>query len=196
MNHLRKLGTFLCAAVLSVSAGCVPKAVHPPERTAPATDDYLDLQPGARLRILVPTNKSEGYQFATEAARESGNAIILSSPNPVGYEVSYYSVQGQRHGNVRLRFASAEMTKDGETRQEKRARALPFPLPLQAEHIRLIFLVRSSRADHNMAIAASKQLDDLNSFTDRFKGNPDICKSEGAIFCTWVPQGVAVRPEF
>jgi hypothetical protein len=196
MKDMRKIGTFLWAAVLSLSAGCVPKAVHPPAGTAPATDDYLDLQPGARLRILVPANKSEGYQFATEASQESGKAIILSSPNPVGYEVSYYSVQGQRHGNVRLRFVSAEMTENGATRQEKRARALAFPLPSEAEHIRLIYMARSSRADHNMAIAASKQLDDLNSFTDRFKGNPDICKSEGAIFCTWVPQGVAVRPEF
>ena len=79
--------------------------------------------------------------------------------------------------------------------QEAHAPTLPFALPLKAQHIRLIYLVRSSQSDHNMAITASKSLEALNGFTNRLKGSPDVCKLDGEVFCSWVPAGIAVRPE-
>ncbi len=56
-------------------------------------------------------------------------------------------------------------------------------------------LVRNSQADHNIAIAASKDLPALKAFVERLKANPDICEQDTTVFCTWVPAGVAVRPE-
>ncbi len=121
--------------------------------------------------------------------------MVLSAANLIGYEVSYYTVAGRNAGRVRLKFRSAEITKDAKTMQETNAPPLPFALPAKAERVRLIYLVRSSQADHNMAIAASKDLAELNAFTDRVKMNPAVCERDATVFCTWVPAGIAVRPE-
>jgi hypothetical protein len=155
----------------------------------------MDLAAGGRLRILVPILNSGGYRVQTDSSNPSEHTIVLSAKNLAGYEVSYYSIERHPHGQVQLKFQSAEMTKDGNTIQEGRAPRLPFPLPSKAEHIRLIYLIRNSQADHNMAIATSKNLDALNSFTNQLKRNPDVCAPAGAVFCSWVPAGIAVRPE-
>jgi hypothetical protein len=156
----------------------------------------MDLAPGGRLRILVPVLNSNGngYRVVSDSEQSDGKTIVLSAANLAGYEVSYYFVEGRNDGRVRLKFTSAEITKDGKTAPEA-APTLPFPLPLTAQHIRLIYLIRNSQSDHNMAIAASKSLDALNVFTNQLKSNPDVCRQDGRVFCSWVPAGIAVRPE-
>jgi hypothetical protein len=52
---------------------------------------------------------------------------------------------------VRLRFRWAEITKDGKTVHEANPPTLPFTLPRGTGHIRLVYFVRLSQADHNMA---------------------------------------------
>ncbi|MGI9072716.1 MAG: hypothetical protein ACR2JB_15725 [Bryobacteraceae bacterium] len=90
---------------------------------------------------------------------------------------------------------SAEITKDGKTVPEANPPRLPFALPEGTEHIRLVYLVRVSQADHNMAIVASKRLATLNIFTAQLKRNPGVCKRDDETFCSWVPAGIAVRQE-
>jgi hypothetical protein len=46
-----------------------------------------------------------------------------------------------------------------------------------------------------MAIVAAKRVEALNAFTKRLKENPALCGTEEGIFCSWVPAGVAVRPD-
>jgi hypothetical protein len=189
---------FLAAgAMLFAAVGCLPKTSRAPSvATSPPNDNsYMDLPAGANLRVLVPILTSGRYQVATDSVDQGHGAIVVSAANLVGYEVSYYSVEGRSGGKTRLKFKSAEITKDAKTIQEAKAPPLPFPLPAKAQHIRLIYLVRNSEADHNMAIAASKDLAELNAFTDRVKANPDVCERGAAVFCTWVPAGIAVRPE-
>jgi hypothetical protein len=96
---------------------------------------------------------------------------------------------------VRLNFTSAEIRKDGKTIHEANAPTLPFTLPRGTGHIRLVYLVRVSQADHNMAILASKHLETLNTFTAQLRRTPGICKHGAEVFCSWVPAGVAVRQE-
>lgn len=170
--------------------------------SAPANNNsYMDLTPGERLRITVPVLNSApglnpgGYRIATDSHETNDKTIMLSAPNLAGYEVSYYAIERHANGKVRLRFTSAEMTRNGTTTPEAVAPALPFPLPPKTQHVRLIYLVRSSQSDHNMAITASKNLDALNVFTSRLKGDPDFCKADSEVFCSWVPAGIAVRPE-
>jgi hypothetical protein len=86
-------------------------------------------------------------------------------------------------------------TKEGKTAPEPNPPTLPFALPRGSEHIRLIYLVRASQADHNMAIIASKHLDALNTFTKELKQHPGICARNDEIVCSWVPAGIAVRQE-
>lgn len=192
----KTIGILVSAVLLCSNYGCAHKNVHPGvSTTSPIDNSYMDLIAGGRLRILVPVLKSGGYRIATGSAQPNGNTMVFSAANLTGYEVSYYEIEGRRHGNVRLRFTSAEITKNGKTVHETSAPALAFPLPSIPEHIRLVYLVRNSPADHNMAIVASKNLDALNVFTSRLEKNPAVCKSDAVVFCCWVPAGIAVRPE-
>jgi hypothetical protein len=194
---LRQMGILAAGAILFAALGCVPKTARAPSvATSPPNDNsYMDLAAGTNLRILVPILTSGRYQIATDSVGQGHGAIVLSAANLVGYEVSYYSVDGRDGGKTRLKFKSAEITKDAKTVPEAKAPPLPFPLPVKVQHIRLIYLVRNSEADHNMAITASKDLAALNAFTVQIKATPDVCERDGAVFCTWVPAGIAVRPE-
>ncbi|HEX3681403.1 MAG TPA: hypothetical protein VHU83_02595 [Bryobacteraceae bacterium] len=193
-RHLLLLTWF---GVLATSAGCSHSTVHvPAPSNISATDNsYMDLQPGWRLRIIVPLLKSREFRASATAEQIDGNTISLHAADLIGYETSYYAIKGKINSGVRLEFASAEITRNGNTLPETNALTLPFQLPRHNQHIRLIYLVRVSRADHNMAIVASKRLTALDSFTKRLKESPDICDVKGEVFCSWVPAGIAVRPE-
>ncbi len=192
-KHLILLGT----AILSSTAGCSHRIARVPTAatSSPTDNSYMDLAPGGRLRILIPLLNSAPDRVTFDPEQKDEKTIVLSAANLAGYEVSYYSIQGRSDGKVRLRFTSAEITKDGKTVQQASAPTLAFPLPLTTQHIRLIYLVRKSRSDHNMVIIASKNLEALNVFTNRLKANPDVCRRNGEVFCSWVPAGTAVRPE-
>ncbi len=185
-----------CVGLLVATAACSRRTVAVPASTtvSPADNSYIDLQPGWTLRIVVPLLKSGGRYPNDAVVRQNGNTLTVKSRDLIGYETSIYEVGGNRK-SVQIEFASAETTRAGKTTPEPAAPALPFELPRRARHIRLIYLVRVSQADHNMAIVAAKHLDALNAFTARLKANPNICESSGEISCTWVPMGVAVRPE-
>ncbi len=183
--------------LLFAAIGCSRKAVQVPVAVAgsPSDNSYMDLTPGERLRILVPVLKAGANQIAAASEHREDQIIVLSAANLAGYEVSYYSIEGKGNGKVQLKFVSAEKTIDGITTREGSAPRLPFPLPVRTQHVRLIYLVRRSQSDHNMAIAAAKNLEALNIFTERLKDDPTVCKQKGGIFCAWVPAGMAVRTE-
>jgi len=159
---MARAGFLLC---LVLCAACSHKPVAPPP-PAPKDQSYLDLAPGSRLRILVPLSKDS-------------------------YEFSYYSAQAQRNGRLRLQFVSAERSKDGQTVPLAAKPQLPFPLPRKPAYIRLVFLIRISESDHNMAIISAKTRPAVEALTARLKQHPNDCN----IGCVWVPQGVAVRPQ-
>jgi hypothetical protein len=190
------LASLLLCVLVIAGAGCSRKPISVPVATnIVQPDDYIDLQPEWKLRIVVPLLKSGGFRTNLVPQQKAGNTITLSADDLIGYQVSHYAVKGRRTGGVRLEFVSAEATRDGKTNSEPRPPSLPFSLPQHNEHVRLVYLVRVSQADHNMAIVATKRLDALNTFTKRLKENPAICDEEEAIFCSWVPAGIAVRPE-
>jgi hypothetical protein len=101
----------------------------------------------------------------------------------------------KKNGLVRVQFLSAEVTRNGATIVEPHPPALPFTLPTQTGYIRLVYLVRVSEADHNMAIIASRRPEALNVFTKQFEKNPNACATSNEVFCAWVPAGIALRPE-
>ncbi|HEX4232436.1 MAG TPA: hypothetical protein VHZ07_27470 [Bryobacteraceae bacterium] len=174
---------------------CVHKTIAPASRAPVADNSYLDLVPGGSLRIVVPSLKSGTLPAETQPLQQNGNTFLVSAANLAGYDISYYSIDRAPHGHVRLKFTTAEITRDSKTVSSSQAPALPFPLPLIPQHIRLFYLVRKSRSDHNMAIVASKSLDALNAFTTQLENQPDVCRTDGEIFCSWIPSGIAVRPE-
>ena len=197
-NRPRLLILLLGFAVLTTGPGCSRRIVRLP--AAPAnykTDDsYVDLTPDWKLRVVIPLLNSGGFIPPIKTQRTEGNTITLSSKDLVGYQVSHYAIKDKGRTGVRIEFVSAEATREGNTIVEVRPPSLPFSLPRRSGHIRLVYLVRaSSQADHNMAIVAARQVDALNAFTRRLQQNPDLCSEKQGIFCSWVPAGVAVRPE-
>ena len=143
----------------------------------------------------MPILKSGGYEITKGSEPINGPSVTLSAANLDGYELSHYSVEGRPDGRVRLRFVSAELAKDGQTTQEPSEPKLPFRLPRKNQHVRLLYLVRQSQSDHNMAILAAKDLQALNDFTKRVKGDASFCKLDGEVSCQWIPAGIAVRAE-
>ncbi len=195
---LSRLPLLLAGTALLVgSVACSHKEVivATPPKAVRSDNSYVDLQPGWTLRIVLPLLNSGKISSDLIAQEVKGNTISLSAPDVAGYSMSHYTVNGKQGVGVRLRFVSAEETRNGETIQTMSPPALPFELPRKTGNVRLIYLVRVSQADHNMAIAASKSIEALNAFTKRLREDPSVCHINPDVFCSWVPAGIAVRPE-
>jgi hypothetical protein len=146
------------------------------------------------VHVVVPLLKSGEFRSDLVEQKAEGNTISLRASNLVGYTNSSYMVTGKPR-SVHLTFVSAQETRDGKPTMLPAPPGLPFQLPPKSELVRLVFLVRVSQADHNMAVLGAKRLELLDAFTKRLMDDPSICRGTGEVFCSWVPAGVAVRPE-
>jgi hypothetical protein len=189
----------LCIGVLTLLTGCASRTVRIAATPAgSANNDYLDMQAGWRLTTVTPILKSGGYVLKTpEKLTSSSNGFTLSvGTDFVGYEVAHYDVKGQRGGRVRVEFNSAEVTKEGKTQPQPQSIAPLFQVASRANYLRLVYLIRISQADHNMAVIAGRKIDALDSLTRRVQTNPaDGCKVGQRASCVWIPEGIAVRAE-
>ncbi|MGD0361847.1 MAG: hypothetical protein ABSC93_13325 [Bryobacteraceae bacterium] len=186
---------FLCLAALAYTlAGCsAHKAPALAAAVQPIGPSYIDLQPGWRLRVVTPLLKSGGYRLKLGAQKADGNTMVFSVGDDfLGYEVAYYAVKA-RNG---VEFVSAETTLDGRTAPQAEPVAHLFQLPHGVRYLRLIYLVRVSQADHDMAVAAAKDMRDLEALTRRVEMDPAGACGEGqGAFCAWIPAGIAVVPQ-
>ncbi len=155
----------------------------------------MDLVAGKGLSIIVPIRADGGYTVNPDSAREAGGTVTMRDSGLIGYQVSRYAINGGKDGRVSLKFMSAETSRNGKSSPEQKAPELPFALPRNRQHVRLIYFVRRSQVDHNMAIAASRDLIYLSAFTKRLIMDPNVCGRDAAVSCTWVPIGIAVRPQ-
>jgi hypothetical protein len=186
-----------CATLVlaSLLTGCAARHARAPAAAAPlraASSSYVDLAPGWRLKVVTPILKSGGYRVVFTGETVDGNNITLSAGDDfLGYEVAYYAVKARS-----VEFLSAETTKDGHTASRLRPMVRLFELPRGVRHVRLIYLVRASQADHDMAMAAAKDMDALEALTRRVQANPvDGCYPGPGAFCAWIPAGIAVVPQ-
>ncbi len=190
---LTRVALALC--LLTAEMACEHKAVRIQTAAAVQSDNsYMDLVAGGRLKIVVPIGKSGGLEEVAGDGTQAGNTIMLSAKSLVGYQTSIYSVDGRRRGRVRLRFDAAQIVRDGRRSALAGPPSLPFPLPSGAEYIRLIYYIRNSESDHNMAIVAARDKAALERFTERVERAPGVCGTEAGVFCAWIPVTVAVRP--
>jgi hypothetical protein len=154
------------------------------------------LQAGQRLRIVVPLLTTQGTRPALSSQQTNGTTISLKANDLVGYATAYYAITGKPDGRVHLKFTSAQISKAGVAAPATQLPiALPFLSPRPAQFIRLIYLRRLSQSDHNMAVVAARRLDTLNTITTQLASNPDACANTPQSTCSWIPAGVAVRPE-
>src|ERR1039458_2046011 len=173
----------LCLALASVLTGCAARnARAPASAVQPIGPSYIDLEPGWRLRVaaggrprlVTPIRNAGGYRLKPTGQTVSGGTVTLSVGDDfLGYEVAYYAVKA-RNG---VEFVSAETTRDGRTTPQPQPVAHLFQLPHGVRHVRLIYLVRVSQADHDMAVAAAKDMDAVEALTRRVEANPvDACQ--------------------
>jgi hypothetical protein len=182
----------LTAAVLGCAAR-VPHTSLPP----PVGRSFIDLQPGWRIRTVTPILKSGTYlpEFK-ETALVGGTVEITTGDDLIGYETSYYTVVPGKESGVAIAFASAENTINGRTSRKPQPLVRLFDFSPSAQYVRLVFLTRVSRADHNQAVLAASDMAALDNLTQQVEADPAAnCKSQGESYCMWVPEGIAVRPE-
>jgi len=190
-----RLQMFLCLAVTAVGIGCATRV----PRTEPSPNighSYVDLQPGWRVRTVTPILKSGKYKpELKEMATPRGAAELSAGDDFVGYETSYYAVVPGEESGVTIAFVSAARTINGKTSRQSQPLVRLFDFS-GSQYVRIVFLMRVSQADHNQAILAAATPDDLDRLTQRVEADPAInCTPHVQSYCTWVPEGMAVRPE-
>ena len=158
---------------------------------------YVDLQPGWRIRVVTPVTKSGRFTVVTSSPEAHGNVLSLKADSDfVGYEISYYAVQGRPGGGIPIRFTSATITSAGKKSGHGAPLVRLFELPADARYARLLFLTRVSPADHDQGIVAAATRQGLEDVTARVEADPEqSCTVAGQEFCAWIPLGIAVQPE-
>ena len=95
-----------------------------------------------------------------------------------------------------VEFNSAEVTEEGKTQPQPQSIAPLFQVARRPNYLRLIYLIRISQADHNMAVVAARTIDALDAITRQIQTNPaDGCKVDRRASCVWISDGIAVRAE-
>lgn len=154
-------GVILCLFAAIFLTGCASRTTRvsiPSSENARLQSSYIDLQPGWRLRVVTPLTKSEIYEVAPDEGKREGGMITLAAGGDfLGYETSFYTVRPQGRKGVRIQFASGEQTKNGITSVEAHRQLQLFDLPRGDKYVRLLYLARVSRRDHNMAVIAARR---------------------------------------
>ena len=156
---------------------------------------YLDLRPGWRLRVVTPLLRSGGYRLTPNVQQTGTNTMTLSAGKDfMGYETSYYLVRKKPWAGLVIQFLSAETTRNGVTRAEPNPTIKLFQLP-QSHYIRLIYLRRASRSDHDMAVLAAGDAAVLADATKQVQTDASACHNAKELSCSWIPAGIAVIAE-
>jgi hypothetical protein len=194
--HQYYSGILLTLALLTLPA-CASRTTHlPTSPAAPAVAAgppyFIDLQPGWRLHVVTPILKSGGYRPKLEG--EPGSTTLSLGTDFLGYEVAWYAVTSRR-----IVFTAAEVHTQVHNKDTvapaAQPRVLLFRLPGDTRNVRLIYLLRVSAADHDMAVVAAHKKHALEPLTAQVRANPDNCRSGRGTFCAWIPDGIAVTPE-
>ena len=130
-----------------------------------------------------------------QQGRVTGNTVEVQASNDfVGYERDFYKVEAHRGEGIVVRFSHAEVWENGRTHLRCQSGLPLFPNGGEWMYIRLVYLVRESAVDHDMAIISAMRPETLDGLTQAVILRAE-CNSDAIATCTWVPKGVAVDPE-
>jgi len=196
-RHPRFARTILQAFLVCLSLPSSSCLHRPRPKDAPTVGpDYVDLKIGWRLRVVVPLLRSGGYIVPTTVEREEGKTIeVKAGADFIGYETDYYSVKSHA-GGVTVSFTNAETVEEGKSFERMRPMLPLFNMPSGMRFVRLIYLIRESKSDHNMVIIAAVDKGVLKKLTVSVtSGDSSMCRSPQYAACVEVPTGIAVVPE-
>lgn len=204
---------FVLTAITILLASCAPHRTHLPTQSAPAHSmQWIDLQPGWRVRVVTPIVKSGGYlprlepmarnatsQENAQSPRGSAGPAVLplkTGKGFMGFEVSMYRVKARRGGGIHVAFVSAVINRRGK-KISARYPILPlFRLPRNDRFVRVLHLAWTIQGSHDAAILAAKRRGSLDVFSRKVEFHPSACVDSPEASCSWVPAGVAVIPEY
>jgi hypothetical protein len=196
-----------CLLALATISGCRKAAPAPVRQPSWSS---IDLEPGWRVRVVTPIQKSgdyvvkfvrgeEGQGGSADRVREKSDRkleiAVTASPDLLGYEIAYYSVSAHRRDGAVVAFNSATATIDGVSSPRANAIHPLFQLPGWARSVRILHLLSRSASDHNAAILAARNMRELDRLTALVDADPSACRVYRDAVCEWIPQGIAVRPE-
>ena len=186
----------LTISLALLSSACMHRGVAVAARTPGRADDqsFFDVKAGDRLRIVLPLTRNGTTTPQYEPRQQEGATITLSASDLIGFQTLHFEAVGRAHGPVHLRFLNAEESREGKSMPLTSRPQLPFTLPDKPQYMRLVYLIRASEADHNMAFIGARKLEVLEQLTNYLRHN-GVCTQSAASFCTLIPTGVAVRPE-
>jgi len=147
---------------------------------------------------VTPVLKSGRYIADFKQTSSTNGAVELSAGDDfVGYETSYYRVLRAAQSGVYIEFMSSTVTIEGKESQKSQPIVRLFQIPREARHVRLVFLTRVSRADHDQAILGATELDKLDRLTELVEADPAAnCRPQpDKAYCEWIPKGISVRAE-
>lgn len=191
------LAVYVCLA-LAILCGCRTKRQNQsaPHQIPAAGNTYLDLQPGWRLRAIVPLLQSGSYALTPSRSQKSGSTITVNTGSDfLGYETDYYTIESRGRHGVQIAFASADVTRNDRTVPAAQPKVNLFASFHRTRYVRLLYLQRVSEADHNMAALGANRRDLLEDFTRRVQSDPAACQGDRQKICAWIPLGIAVRTE-
>jgi hypothetical protein len=162
-----------------------------------ANSDYIDLRAGWRVRVVVPILRSGGYIVPMKTRQEGKSVSVYTGTDFIGYETDDYVVRALRNGvGVRIVFKRAASTIEGKTSK----RAVPslqlFNFSSELQLVRIVYLIRESRSDHDMVILAAADAGVLRKSTEgTISGAAGECNSESRLFCVQIPSGIGLSLE-
>jgi hypothetical protein len=183
-------------AIFAVFTSCSTRRVPVPARVSASHPEYIDLEAGWRLRVVTPISKRGNYRLNYKDVKQADGTITLTTDEFRGYETAYYSVEARKGGGVQIRFVSAELSQDGKSAILSESVRPQFETTQKFRLVRLVYLTRVSDSDHDMAVVAANKQVDLEASTkavlaEAVRG----CVTRSQSQCSWIPAGVAVRPE-
>lgn len=184
------------ACLFLLSSSCVHRL--PSKDIPPGIEPgYVDLKAGWRLRVVVPILRSGGYIVPMTVEREEGRTIsVRAGADFVGYETEYYDVKPRHGSGTTISFRDAEAVEEGKSSRRQRPLLQLFDLPPKIKFVRLIYLIRESKSDHNMVIVGATGKNTLAKLTVGVSSNESaMCNSSEKVACIFVPAGIAVVPE-
>ncbi len=182
---------------LLLIAGCAPRcpASAPAPVSVASGPRYIDLQPGWQIRVVAATGGS-GAPLRHAETVEDGQTITVKSGGPApGFETAAYVVEPAGSG-VRIRLREVTVQRGGDVMRTAKPAGWRLRPPGRMRRVRLLYTLRASAAHHNMALLAARDELRLEQLTQRVEASPETeCRSVPGAFCSWIPAGVAVRPE-
>ncbi len=180
---------FLLPIFIFVQLSCTHRNLASPP--APPPVDFLELEPGSAVHVVIPITKSGSYVLPSIRQMKPNDFEIDAGDDFVGYEKALYKVVARQDGGVNVRFEKVTDWKNGKTSSPDSPRLNLFADSNSFRYFRLVFLTRESQADHNMAIVAANDRENLKALSSAVTRSAE-CKTGETGMCKWVPEGIAV----